>query len=136
MKNYIYTFVYEELFMIPFVQWTLHFLISEVPSVQITLPNYQANVGSSITLGCSVVANPAHYQVYWRKTSGGQTTNIEVVNSGGKYSGSTVNSPSLTITNAAISDDATYVCFATNSIGTGQSTSTSLDVVGSKCHYL
>jgi hypothetical protein len=57
----------------------------EVPSVQITLPNYQANVGSSITLGCSVVANPAHYQVYWRKTSGGQTTNIEVVNSGGKY---------------------------------------------------
>lgn len=134
MKNYVYTFVYEELFMIPFVQWTLHFLISEVPSVQITLPNYQANVGSSITLGCSVVANPAHYQVYWTKTSGGQTTNIEVVNSGGKYSGSTVNSPSLTITNAAISDDATYVCFATNSIGTGQSTSTSLDVVGSKCH--
>ena len=88
--------------------------------------------GSSVTLGCTVTSNPGHFQVFWRKTVNGQESDINVVNSGGKYSGSTVANPSLTINNAASSDEATYICYATNSVGTGQSTSTSLDVVGSK----
>ncbi|XP_052103233.1 hemicentin-1-like [Mytilus californianus] len=101
-----------------------------VPTVQISLPNYQVNFGSSITLVCLVVSNPAHFQVYWRRTVGGTTSNIDVTNSGGKYSGSTVSTPSLTINNAASSDEASYICYATNSVGTGQSISTSLTVVG------
>ncbi|VDI12391.1 Hypothetical predicted protein, partial [Mytilus galloprovincialis] len=101
-----------------------------VPTVQVSLPSYQVNFGSSIMLVCLVVSNPAHFQVYWRKTVGGTTSNIDVINSGGKYSGSTVPIPSLTINNAASSDEASYTCYATNSVGTGQSTSTSLNVIG------
>jgi hypothetical protein len=43
-----------------------------------------------------------------------------------------VNQPSLTINNAGNSDEAFYVCSATNSVGTGQSSQTYLDVVGGK----
>jgi hypothetical protein len=49
-----------------------------------------------------------------------------------KYSGSTVSTPSLTITNAQNSDEGNYVCYATNLAGTGSSSQTFLDVVGSK----
>ncbi|CAG2239189.1 HMCN [Mytilus edulis] len=101
-----------------------------VPIVQISFLRYEVNFSSSITLGCSVVSNPALLQVYWRKTLGGTTSNIDVTNSGGKYSGSTLLIPSLTINNAALSDEANYTCYATNSVGTGQSATTSLDVVG------
>ncbi|CAG2194105.1 unnamed protein product [Mytilus edulis] len=101
-----------------------------VPIVQISFLRYEVNFSSSITLGCSVVSNPALLQVYWRKTLGGTTSNIDVTNSGGKYSGSTLFISSLTINNAALSDEANYTCYATNSVGTGQSATTSLDVVG------
>jgi hypothetical protein len=49
-----------------------------------------------------------------------------------KYSGSTVSTPSLTVLNADQNDEANYVCFAVNSVGTGQSQQTFLDVTGSK----
>ncbi|XP_071166138.1 hemicentin-1-like [Mytilus edulis] len=101
-----------------------------VPTVRVSFPSYQVNIAGSLTLGCSVVSNPSHFQVYWRKNAGGITTDIDVTNSGGKYSGSTVSTPSLTINTAASSDEASYTCYATNSVGTGQSTSTSLTVVG------
>ncbi|XP_063420714.1 hemicentin-1-like [Mytilus trossulus] len=101
-----------------------------VPIVQVSFLRYQINFGGSITLGCSVVSNPAHFQVYWRKTIGGTTSNVDVTNSGGKYSGSTLLIPTLTINNAALSDEANYTCYATNIVGTGQSATTLLDVVG------
>ena len=103
-----------------------------IPTVQVSFPSYNVNYFSSITLICSVVSQPAALQVYWRKTLAGTTTNIDVINSGGKYSGSTISTPSLTVINAASSDEANYTCYATNSVGTGQSTSTSLNVIGSK----
>lgn len=49
-----------------------------------------------------------------------------------KYGGSTVSSPSLTISNAVVADEGYYVCYAENSVGTGQSSQTFLDVIGSK----
>jgi hypothetical protein len=82
-------------------------LLLDIPSVQILQPQYSVNFGDSVTLEC-------------------------VVNFGlNKYSGSTVNTPSLTVNSAEISDEGNYICTATNSIGTGQSSQTFLDVVGS-----
>jgi hypothetical protein len=49
-----------------------------------------------------------------------------------KYTGSAVNTPSLTIYNAVQADEGYYICQATNAVGTGQSSQTYLDVVGSK----
>ncbi|CAG2220245.1 unnamed protein product [Mytilus edulis] len=88
----------------------------EIPTVQVSFPNYNVNYFSSITLICTVLSQPAALQVYWRKTLAGTTTNIDVINSGGKYSGSTISTPSLTVINAASSDEANYTCYATNSV--------------------
>ena len=88
-----------------------------------------------MTLECVVSGNPTHTSVSWLRVINGQTSSI---NFGlNKYSGSTVNTPSLTVNSAEISDEGNYICTATNSIGTGQSTQTFLDVVGSMyTHFL
>lgn len=49
----------------------------------------------------------------------------------GHFSGSRVDSPSLVVSNAAAADEGYYICMASNSVGTGQSQQTFLDVVGS-----
>ena len=103
---------------------------TDIPSVTIALSNYNANIGATVTLGCTVIASPSVTSVYWRRIVNNQQQNIDASNS--KYSGSTVSSPSLVISNAALSDEGSYVCFATNSIGTGSSQQTFLDVIGSK----
>ena len=74
--------------------------------------------------------------MYWQRTINGQTTQITTGTNTNKYSGSTVNTPSLTINNVAQSDTGSYRCLADNVIGTGQSQITVLNVAGSKCIYM
>jgi hypothetical protein len=64
----------------------------------------------------------------------GQTsTNIDAVNSNGKYAiASSTTNPDLTINNINFSDDANYVCFATNIVGTRDSGNARVDVKGCK----
>ena len=52
------------------------------------------------------------------------------------YGGSTLSSPSLTIFTAANSDAGTYLCGASNSAGSTESNSISLQVSGSKYMYI
>jgi hypothetical protein len=108
-----------------------NYYFSGRPIVNIGSTSYSVNYGNSITLVCTVTANPVHTTVSWTKIQNGISTNIVLSNTG-KYSGSAVNQPSLTINNAGNSDEAFYVCSATNSVGTGQSSQTYLDVVGGK----
>lgn len=103
----------------------------DVPVVQVLQNTYNVQVGNVVTLQCTVTANPTHTSVQWQRLVNGQTTTINL-GSVGKYSGSSVNTPSLTINNAANSDEGYYICQATNSVGTGQSSQTYLDVTGSK----
>ena len=80
---------------------------------------------------CTVVANPTHNSVYWQRIeTNSQVTDIAIDNS--KYQGATVGNPSLTITNVPLADRLNYICFATNFVGTGQSSQTYLNVIGSK----
>ena len=86
-------------------------------------------VGNPVTLGCSVQANPMHTTVVWRKMVNGVATDLPASS---RYSGSTVSNPSLSITRVESGDIGNYMCCATNSVGTGQSTQTFVNVVGSK----
>ena len=109
---------------------SLNFLFCPIgtPTVTVPDPTYSVNRGSAITLQCSYSANPPATQVRWRKN------NVDLGDTAGnaKYGGSTTASASLIIYNAAESDEGTYVCTVTNTVGTGISTTTTLDVVGSK----
>ena len=103
-----------------------------VPNVTIGGSNFQVEVGNSITIGCTVAANPVMTSVSWTHDVNGLITNIGPSSNPSKYGGSTTVTPSLTIFNADFSDEGNYKCFATNSIGTGQSQEISLDVQGGK----
>lgn len=92
--------------------------------------SYSVNVGNTITLQCTVNANPIATSVTWQQYINNVATNINM--SSGRYGGSSVASPSLIISNTVISDEGFYICTATNSVGTGQSQQTFLDVIGSK----
>lgn len=103
---------------------------SGILTVTVAQRSYSVNYGQTVQLVCTVSGNPSAQSVYWQKTKNGIQTNIN--SNSIKYQGSTTSTPSLTILNADSNDAASYTCFATNSIGTGQSQQTQLSVVGSK----
>lgn len=103
-----------------------------MPVVTIGSNIYPVNYGNTATLGCTVVANPTQTSVSWQKIQNGVPSNVVV---SGRYQGGTTSSPSLIISNVADTDEGFYVCSATNSVGTGQSSQTYLDVQGSKYIY-
>jgi hypothetical protein len=70
--------------------------------------------------------------VQWQRNIGGSITTITSNTNTSKYSGSTTTTPFLTIFSASSSDAGTYTCFASNSVGTGQSTTTTLSVTESR----
>ena len=108
----------------------LHISFTDIPTVTVSQTQYSANFGGSVTLGCTVTASPTETNVYWRRIVNGQQTSIDLTS--GRFSGSTVGSPSLTISGLTLSDEGYYQCFAQNSVGTGNSQQTLLDVVGGK----
>ena len=61
---------------------------------------------------------PEATTVYWQHTRNGVTKQLNTDSSNGKYTGSTLTTPSLTINNAVFEDDQAYRCFAENIIGT------------------
>ena len=95
---------------------------------------YNVDYGKTVKLECTVTANPSHTSVYWQKIRNGVTSTIDAttVANDARLSGSAVNTPSLTITNVNLNDIASYICFAQNSVGIGQSAQTSLVVFGGK----
>jgi hypothetical protein len=86
-------------------------------------------MGNDVTLVCIITSTLSYTEVKWVKA----VNNVRkgVVIDGSKYSGSTVNSPSLTIHRVDSSDVGYYTCYGSNSVGTGQSQEVHLDVVGS-----
>jgi hypothetical protein len=104
-----------------------------VPTVQVQQPSYSVTTGNSVTLVCTVSSSLPITSVQWQRNVNGGITTINSNTNTNKYSGSTTTIPSLTIFNAASSDVGTYTCFASNNVGTGQSTTTTLSVTGSKC---
>jgi hypothetical protein len=105
---------------------------SDVPQVHILEEKYSVNYGNDISLYCTVNDVPYYTKVKWTKGKGGSVTDINPATPPGKYSGASVISPSLVINNVNLDDEASYICTATNQIGTGTSSSTVLDVVGGK----
>lgn len=109
--------------------YMIKILIIGIPVVTILQPSYTTNYGDPVTLECTVTSNPLHTIVTWQKIVNGQPSSLNLGNSG-KYSGSTVNTPSLTISSTNLGDPGVYRCLATNVVGTGQSQDTTLTVNG------
>ena len=99
--------------------------------MSIPLSSYSVNFGDSVTIPCSVSANPSATSVFWERVSqSGVPSTISLVPS--KYSGGTLLSPDLVISNTDTTDQGFYRCLATNSVGTSTSDSAFLAVIGSE----
>lgn len=109
-------------------------LLTDILTVVIPKDQYTFEVGSVATLECRVTGTPSATSVYWTKShAGGASETIDMTNTS-KYSGSSVTSPSLVISNAQSSDDGSYRCWATNDVGTAQSSPTVLTISGCEYH--
>ena len=106
-------------------------LFLDPPTVTIQQSSYSVTSGNSVTLVCTVTSNLPITSVQWQRNVGGTITTINSNTNTNKYSGSTTTTPSLTIFSAAQSDAGTYTCFGTNSVGTGQSSTTQLSITES-----
>lgn len=97
-----------------------------------TIPQsaYTVNQGSSIVIPCSVTSDLGVNSVSWQRSRNSLTENLDIA-SVARYSGGTVTTPSLTISNAQLEDEGNYRCLASNTVGSGQSGLAFLDVVGS-----
>ncbi|XP_061176197.1 phosphatidylinositol phosphatase PTPRQ-like [Saccostrea echinata] len=83
------------------------------PSVSVSGPTQS---GDTVTNGCTATVtadSPAITAIKWTKDG----TEIDIANSGGKYSGGTVNNPALIINTIGSSDRGVYRCVATNAAG-------------------
>ncbi|CAC5423554.1 Fibrinogen-like protein A,Ryncolin-4,Angiopoietin-related protein 1,Ficolin-3,Ficolin-1-B,Techylectin-5A,Ficolin-2,Ryncolin-1,Tenascin-R,Fibrinogen-like protein 1,Angiopoietin-related protein 4,Angiopoietin-1,Tenascin-X,Fibrinogen C domain-containing protein 1-A,Tenascin-N,Ryncolin-3,Tenascin,Fibroleukin,Fibrinogen C domain-containing protein 1,Ryncolin-2,Techylectin-5B,Angiopoietin-related protein 2,Microfibril-associated glycoprotein 4,Fibrinogen alpha chain,Ficolin-1-A,Ficolin-1,Fibrinogen C domain-cont len=111
---------------------TITLIVHSVPIVFVHQLSYNATFGSTVTFDCTVSTTTSSTitDVYWQKTNECQTKNISstTTSSSAKYSGGTVNTPSLTIMNADGLDVSSYTCFASNIAGTGRSSASFLNV--------
>lgn len=93
--------------------------------------SYSVQTSDSVTMTCVISANPSATSVTWYTVASAGLETI-VVGSSSKYSGGSVTTPSLTISNTVDSDRGTYRCTATNAVGAGSSANVIFDVVGSE----
>ena len=101
------------------------------PEVSIQSNSYSVLLGQTVTLVCTISANPNATSVLWYKVLNGVQTFLAI--NALKYNTPTVSSPNLVINSAAQSDGGYYVCTAASIVGTGTSSQTYLTVTGSKC---
>ena len=113
-----------------------HYLTIGLLTVNAPTTLYSVQQGNSLQLICTWSGTPGATAVSWKKYVQGTPSDINVANSNGKYSGSTVASPSLTINNVNQNDVATYVCSATNAEGTSNSQPINLQVTGGEYLYM
>ncbi|CAG2249887.1 unnamed protein product [Mytilus edulis] len=99
-----------------------------VPIVDVGDTLYSSGYGEKITLFCNMTSDPSVTKVYWEKVVNGTLNVLNSWTTGIK--GASFDDPSLIIVHSTTADIGNYTCVATNSVGTGKSKATSLEVVG------
>lgn len=104
-------------------------MISDQPQIEVARSHYNVKFKSSITLSCTIKANPEVRLIRWIKCKDGKQHLIDFSTSNSsKYSGKNTNH--FTITHADDDDAGEYICEAFNVEGGGLSDSITLTVLG------
>jgi len=110
---------------------TLVFIIA-FPNVVVSPATGSAIIGTNYyVITCTVTATPVATSWSWTNTPIGGGTAVTINQGTNKYEvANNAASPSLTIKNIESSDEAIYVCRATNTAGTRSSNNSQLTVTG------
>ncbi|CAG2234906.1 HMCN [Mytilus edulis] len=103
-------------------------VIGDIPNIHVLKSSYDVIVTSNITLACNVSATPNVTSVVWQKGSTNETTDIGIDQV--KYSGGTVDDPSLTILHLENDDAGWFTCTAENLVGIGTSDQIYVNITG------
>lgn len=103
---------------------------TDIPNINVLSYSYNVIVTSNITIACNVSATPDVTSIKWQKGSTNETTDMVIDHV--KYSGGTVDIPSLTIWHLGNEDEGWYTCTAENLVGIGTSNQIYINVTGGK----
>ncbi|CAC5396058.1 OBSCN [Mytilus coruscus] len=92
------------------------------------LPN-EVKIGDEVIIECTATS-VSHFQVHWLKVTNEIKTEITPEVGDEKYGLFTEKIPSLVIKNVEESDDASYICYASNRFGDSERKQTDLKVTG------
>ncbi|XP_052062340.1 hemicentin-1-like [Mytilus californianus] len=111
-----------------FSNFTTLTVIGDIPNINVLSYSYNVIVTSNITIACNVSATPDVTSIKWQKGSTNETTDMVIDHV--KYSGGTVDIPSLTIWHLENGDEGWYTCTAENLVGIGTSDQIYINVTG------
>jgi hypothetical protein len=101
-------------------------------NVAISPPTSLVIQGNSQTITCSANGYPVVTGISWTRENNAGLVTLDLTNTG-KYTGGNTGNPSLTISNFETTDAGTYVCKATNAVGTASSSNSVLTYAGRYC---
>lgn len=81
----------------------------------------KANYGEEVTLECIVSATPKPSKIYWYRTINSQNHFTYINEKFPGISGSSVETPSLTIKYVTPANEGSYICYARNAAGVSKS---------------
>ena len=102
------------------------FAVLDIPVVGVESTSYITQIHEDVVLHCEVqFGSSVEYLEYWQH----DYLNI-IVDNNARYSGGTIDSPSLVIHNVTYEDTGYYTCNVVSQSGTGSSLFINLTVVG------
>ncbi|XP_076077316.1 hemicentin-1-like [Mytilus galloprovincialis] len=95
--------------------------LESVPTLLSVQSSYQSEPFTHVILRCTVNSVIPVIKVFWQRNQNGNILTISSDTNINKYSGSSPSTPHLTISDTNNGDAGSYICFAVNHAGTGNS---------------
>ena len=110
------------------------YIFADPLTISISPTNDNVIQGTSKTIACIITGSPQPNPLIWTRLCNGKSEIIDLSLTN-KFSGGTLDNPSLTINNFTDTDTGSYMCKVTNSVSTVSSEESALTLVRKFIYY-